>query len=99
METKTVCSNVTRAEMRQILAALAANLPPPEEVKPAKPTGTLCAFAHDTGEPAFVGLPCRGNRIECRKTGVVTYAAKCRDGSCKFYEEEHGHEEFLLQHR
>lgn len=84
------CSNVTAAEARRLVAALAANLPPPEDVKPVKPTGTLCAFANDTGEPAFIGLPCRGHRIECRKTGVVTYAANCRDGKCKHYEEDHG---------
>ena len=80
-------SNVTAAEMRQIVAALAANLPPPEEIKP-RPSGILCAHARDTGEPAFVGLPCRGNRIECKKTGVLSYAARCRsDAECKFYTE------------
>lgn len=88
METKKVCSNVTRLEMRRIVAAMAANLPPPEEVKPRK-AGVLCIHAVDTGEPAFVGLPCRGNRVECRKTGVTTYAAHCRsDVECKFYTEQ-----------
>ena len=90
-------SNVTAEEMARIVAALAANLPPPEDVKPRTAGGTLCRHARDTGEPAFVGLPCRGNRIECRKTGLTTYAAKCRDGNCNFYEEDRKHEEFLLQ--
>lgn len=80
-------SNVTAEEMARIVAALAANLPPPEDVKPRPPGGTLCRHARDTGEPAFVGLPCRGNRVECRKTGLTTYAAACRDGNCNFYEE------------
>ncbi len=62
-------SNVTAAEMRRLVAALAANLPPPEEIKP-RPAGILCAHARDTGVQAFAGLPCRGNRIECRKSGV-----------------------------
>jgi len=84
---KGVFSNVTRAEMAKIVAALRDKLPPPEEVKP-RPGGVLCAHARDTGEPAFVGLPCRGNRIECRKTGVISYAARCRsDIECKFYTE------------
>ena len=103
METKTVCSTVTRREMEELRAELAAALPddpPPAPRATIPPGGTLCAFATDTGEPAFVGLPCRGHRIECRKTGVVTYAANCRDGICKFYrEEDQQHEEFLLQHR
>lgn len=78
-------SNVTAEEMRRIAAALAANLPPPEEIEPRPVTAALCIHAHDTGVPAFVGLPCRGNRIECRKTGVVTYAAACRAGTCRYY--------------
>ena len=81
-------STVTAAEMRRIVAALAKNLPPPEEIKPRK-GGVLCIHARDTGEPAFAGLPCRGNRIECKKTGVLSYAARCRsDVECKFYTEE-----------
>lgn len=81
-------SNVTRAEMRKLVAALAANLPPPEEVRPRK-SGVLCIHAVDTGEQAFVGLPCRGNRVECKKTGVMSYAARCRSNiECKFYTED-----------
>lgn len=80
-----VNSNVTAEETRRIVAALAANLPPPEEIKPHT-LGRLCAHARDTGEPAFAGLPCRGNRIECAKTGVISYAARCRSNTeCKFY--------------
>ena len=90
MESRGTWSNVTAAEARRIAAALAANLPPPEEIKPATLAETLCIHAHDTGERAFPNLPCRGNRIECRKTGIVTYAAHCRDGICNFYEEERG---------
>ena len=90
METRETISNVTASEMRKIVAALAADLPPPEEIKPKNPTETLCIHARDTGERAFPNLPCRGDRIECRKTGVVTYAANCRDGICNFYEEERG---------
>jgi hypothetical protein len=81
-------SNVTAAEIRQIAAALAAKLPPPEEIEPRK-GGVLCVHARDTGIPAFAGLPCRGNRIECKKTGVFSYAARCRsDIECKFYTED-----------
>ena len=81
-------SNVTAAEMQRLVAAMAANLPPPEEIKP-RPAGVLCAYAVDLGVPAFVNLPCRGNRIECRKTGVLSYAARCRsDDECKYYTEE-----------
>ena len=81
-------SSVTEPEMRRIVAALAENLPPPEEIKPRK-GGVLCVHARDTGEPAFAGLPCRGNRIECKKTGILSYAARCRsDVECKFYTEE-----------
>lgn len=80
-------SNVTAAELRRVASALAANLPPPEEVRP-RPSGVLCVHAHDTGKQAFAGLPCRGSRIECRKTGIVTYAAACRPDKCISYEEE-----------
>jgi len=84
--TRTVTvSNVTPAEMRRIAAALAANLPPPADIAPRRIVPALCIHAHDTGEPAFAGLPCRGNRIECRKTGLVTYAANCRGGTCKYH--------------
>ena len=79
MTRREISSNVTPTEMARIVAALAAKLPPPEEVTPRAPAATLCRFARDTGELAFVNLPCRGNRIECRKTGVMTFAAACRD--------------------
>ena len=88
MEMRKTISTVSAAEMRRITAALAANLPPPEEVKPAAPTATLCVHARDTGTPAFVNRPCRGNRIECAETGSATYAAACRRENCKFYEED-----------
>ena len=85
MQEKT--STVTADEMARVVATLRDGLPPPEEVKP-RPTGLLCAYARDLGVAAFVNLPCRGNRIECRKTGVLSYAAKCRDDiECKFYTE------------
>ena len=82
--TETV-SNVTPDEMRRIAAAMAANLPPPADIEPRRIVPALCIHAHDTGELAFAGLPCRGNRIECRKTGVVTCAANCRGGNCKYH--------------
>ena len=78
-------SNVTAEEMRRIVAALAEDLPPPEGIEPRPAGAALCIHAHDTGVPAFVNLPCRGNRIECRKTGVVTHAAACRSGKCRSY--------------
>ena len=83
MTRREISSNVTPTEMARIVAALAAKLPPPEEVTPRAPAATLCRFARDTGELAFVNLPCRGNRIECRKTGGVSYAAACREGRCR----------------
>ena len=81
-----ISSNITAAEARQLIAALGANLPPPEDVKPRR-AGVLCAFARDTGEVAFPAFPCRGNRVECAKTGLTSYAAKCRGGNCKYYME------------
>ena len=91
-----IVSNVTAAEMARIVAALAANLPPPEEIKADRRT-TLCRHARDTGVPAFVNLPCRGSRIECKKNGVWSFAAACRSDKCKFYEEENPNEDLLLQ--
>ena len=81
-------SNITAEEAARVIAALAANLPPPEDVKTRR-AGALCAYARDTGEMAFPAFPCRGNRIKCGKSGVVTYAANCRGGSgnCKYYME------------
>ena len=87
MKSEGAASNVTAAEMRRIVAAMRENLPPPEEIKPRPAGSTLCRHAHDTGVPAFVNLPCRGSRVECRKTGMVSYAAACRSFKCKFYEE------------
>ena len=80
-------SNVTKTEIRKIAAALAANLPPPPDIRPAERRETLCAFAADTGELAFPNFPCRGNRVECRRTGLATYAAACRPDNCKNYKE------------
>ena len=88
MERRAIISNVTGAEMAAILAARAANVPPPPEVKPAPPGATICAHAEDTGELAFPAFPCRGHRIECRKTGVVTFAANCRPDKCKSFTEK-----------
>ena len=85
MRREAMISNVTARELAALLAARRANLPPPEAIRPRPRVGTLCRHAVDTGEPAFSGLPCRGNRIECRKTGVTTYAAACRGGNCNFY--------------
>ena len=87
MERRAIVSNVTSGEMAAILAAMRANVPPTPEIRPAPPGGTLCAHATDTGELAFPGLPCRGHRIECRRTGVVTFAANCRPDNCNFYTE------------
>ena len=89
MARRELISTATAEAIRRVAAALAAGLPPPEEVTP-RPAGTRCIHAHDTGGPAFAGLPCRGNRIECRKTGVVTYAANCRPDKCISYEEGQG---------
>lgn len=88
MERRATVSNVTSGEMAAILAALAANVPPPPEIKPAAPGTTLCGYAEDTGELAFPHLPCRGHRIECRRTGVVTFAANCRPDKCNSFSEK-----------
>lgn len=89
MEYRAIVTNATAEEIRAAKARMAAALPPPEQAAAdAPPREGHCVHAHDTGEPAFVGLPCRGNRIECQKTGVVTYAARCRADKCRFYEEE-----------
>ena len=87
MKTAGVTSNITADEAQRVIAALAANLPPPEDVK-LRRAGALCVFARDTGETAFPAFPCRGNRVECEKTGLSSYAAKCRsDLECKYYSE------------
>lgn len=88
MERRAINSNVTSGEMAAILAALAANVPPPPEVKPEPPGGTLCKYAEDSGELAFPNFPCRGHRIACRKTGVVTFAANCRPDKCNCFSEK-----------
>lgn len=85
MRREAMISNATVGELAALLAARRANLPPPEEIRPRPRIGTLCRHAVDTGVPAFLGLPCRGNRIECRKTGLVTYAAACRRDKCNYY--------------
>lgn len=87
MRSEGIRSNVTAAEMQRIVAAMRENLPPPEEIKPRPATATVCRHAEDTGVLAFVNLPCRGNRVECRKTGILSYAAACRPDKCKFHEE------------
>lgn len=97
MRSSGIVSNVTSAEMARIVAALTANLPPPEEIKPKTRVFTLCRHAKDTGEIAFPAAPCRGSRIECKKTGVWSFAAACRSDKCKFYEEENPNEDLLLQ--
>lgn len=81
-------SNVTAAEMKRVIAALAANLPPPEEIRPRERTFTLCRHAVDTGEIAFPAAPCRGNKIECQKTKVTSFAANCRADKCGYYQEK-----------
>ena len=87
MVIKSKISNITADEARRVIAALAANLPPPEDVKPRR-AGALCAYARDLGETAFPAFPCRGHRVECAKTGLTSYAAKCRsDLECTFYSE------------
>jgi hypothetical protein len=88
MTRKETVSNVTAAELARVISARAANLPPPAVVKELPPGGTLCRYAEDTGEFAFPNLPCRGHRIECRKTGVVTFAANCRPDKCNYFEDK-----------
>lgn len=83
-----IVSNVTAGEMAAILAAMAKNVPPPPEIKPVPPGGTMCAHADDTGVLAFPNLPCRGHRIECAKTGIVTFAANCRPDKCNYFSEK-----------
>lgn len=59
----------------------------PVAAEPSPPVPRGCRYARDTGVRAFVNLPCRGNRIECQKTGISSFAAACRSDKCKFYEE------------
>ena len=66
----------------------AAEAPPPVTVPRPEKRGGGCRYAFDTGERAFVTLPCRGNRIECKRTGSTSYAAACRPDKCNFYEED-----------
>lgn len=88
MEMRKTITTVAASGMRRLAAALAADLPPPGEIRPVAPTGTLCVHARDSGVPAFVNRPCRGNRIECVRTGLTTCAAACRRDECNYYEED-----------
>ena len=92
METTGNFSTVTRSELARLIGRLAESLPTdaplPIMANVLPPGGTLCVHATDTGEPAFPAFPCRGHRIECEMTGITTYAAACRPGSCKHYEED-----------
>ncbi len=45
-----------------------------------------CKHAQDTGEPAFVNIPCRGNRIVCKLDDHETFAVHCRRENCKNFE-------------
>lgn len=100
MTRRETISNVTAAELARVISALAANLPPPAEIKPRPAGGALCAYAIDTGELAFPNLPCRGHRIACRRTGVVTFAANCRRDKCNCFEDKETlNERLLLQPR
>ena len=48
---------------------------------------TCCRHAEDTGALAFANLPCRGNKIICKKVeGYISYTAACTPGNCKFFE-------------
>jgi len=76
------------ARRRELAAAMQAGIRAPERSFPVLSAGaaTACSHAEDTGERAFVNLPCRGNRIICRRVaGLTTFAANCRPEKCKYF--------------
>lgn len=86
----TTYANVTEEEMAEILEQLKSNAPGkiklPERLAQKLPL--KCRYAIDSGERAFVKLPCRGNKIFCQKIeGHVSYTSACNPGNCKHFEQ------------
>lgn len=76
------------ARRREVAAAMLTGTKAPERHYPPLPAGaeTDCIHAEDTGERAFVNLPCRGNRIICRRVeGLMSFAANCRPEKCQYH--------------
>lgn len=87
-----MASNCTIEEFnerrRELVAAILTGTKAPERKFEPLHAGAVtdCIHAGDTGERAFVNLPCRGNRIICRRVeGLTTFAAACRPDKCKHY--------------
>ncbi len=79
-----IFSNAAAAEIRLAAAQLAAGAAAQRRIPPVEDSGK-CVYAMDTGEPACLALPCRGNRIECRRTGGISFTAACRPDKCRFF--------------
>lgn len=83
-------SNVTKDEMTELLKLRLngiTEIPEKIKVKPLEPQ--KCVHAEDTGETAFLRMPCRGNKIICHKIeGHISYTKACTSKSCKFYESD-----------
>ena len=76
------------ARRREVARAMLTGTKVPERYYPPLSAGAAvdCIYAEDTGEIAFVNLPCRGNRIICRRVaGLMTFAANCRPEKCQYH--------------
>lgn len=87
----TTYANVTEEEMAEILEQLQSKergkIKLPERI--VQNGTSKCRYARDSGERAFIKLPCRGNKIFCQKIeGHVSYTAACNPGGCKHFEKE-----------
>jgi len=75
---------------RQLAAAFREGIPPPpapENLSEGR-RATRCRYAEDTGELAFLRMPCRGNRIRCRRLPeTYSFTRNCQPAMCRFYEE------------
>ena len=88
---KNARSNIDRAgfeaRKRELAAAFLLGVEAPA-VSARRGPVTRCRHAEDTGEPAFARLPCRGNRIRCRRMPeLLSFTRNCQPDKCRFYEE------------
>lgn len=85
-------SNTSRrdfiARRRELAAAFLSGSEAPPVSAAVAGIVTRCRHAEDTGEAAFLRLPCRGNRIRClRMPETFSFTRNCQPNMCRFYEE------------
>lgn len=86
-------SNVTEEEMATIMQDYRRKqkieIPVSAEIRQPEYSETVCTYAEDTGEIAFLRMPCRGNKIICHKIdGHVSFMKVCNAKYCKYFEEK-----------